>query len=192
MPEPPEYQAAIAEVLLTEDQIRAKVAELAGVISRAYQGRRLVLVGVLNGAAVFVADLLRRLDVPAELDFVAVSSYGCSTVSCGEVRLTKDIGCNLQGKDVVVVEDIVDTGRTLSSLVACLRAKGPESVRVCALLDKPSRREVNFQPDFVGFEIPDKFVVGYGLDFALEYRGLPYVAVLKPEAYASAVCPSAP
>jgi hypoxanthine phosphoribosyltransferase len=192
MPEPPEYQAAIAEVLLTEDQIRAKVAELAAVLSREYQGRRLVLVGVLNGAAVFVADLLRRLAVPAELDFVAVSSYGRSTVSCGEVQLTKDIGCNLQGKDVVVVEDIVDTGRTLSFLVECLRAKGPTSVRVCALLDKPSRREVDFQPDFVGFEIPDRFVVGYGLDFALEYRGLPYVAVLKPEAYASAGCPSEP
>jgi len=186
MPEPPEYRAAIAEILVTEEQIRAKVAELAAALSREYAGKRLLIVGVLNGAAVFVADLLRALSIPAELEFVGMSSYGCSTVSCGELQLTKDVACDLEGKHVLVVEDIVDTGRTLAALVACLRARGPASVRVCALLDKPSRRQVDFRPDFVGFTIPDRFVVGYGLDFAQGFRGLPYVAVLRPEAYARA------
>ncbi len=186
MPEPPEYRAAIAEVILTEEQIRAKVADLAEAVSREYAGKRLLIVGVLNGAIVFVADLLRALTVPAELDFVGVSSYGGSTVSCGEVELTKDVAGSLEGKHVLVVDDIVDTGRTVAALVACLKAKNPDSVRVCTLLDKPSRRAVDFRPDLVGFTIPDKFVVGYGLDFAQAYRGLPYVAVLRPEAYASA------
>jgi hypoxanthine phosphoribosyltransferase len=186
MPEPPEYRAAIAEVLLSEEQIRAKVAELAGAVSREYAGKRLVMVAVLNGAAIFAADLLRALSIPAELEFVGLSSYGCSTVSCGEVELTKDVACELRGKHVLVVEDIVDTGRTLSALVECLKTRDPASIRVCALLDKPSRRETEFRPDFVGFTIPDRFVVGYGLDFAQAYRGLPYVAVLRPEAYAPA------
>jgi hypoxanthine phosphoribosyltransferase len=183
MPEPSEYRAAIAEVLLSEEQIRGKVAEMAAAVSREYAGRRLLLVGVLNGAAVFLADLLRLLDIPAEVEFVGLSSYRSATVSCGEVTFTKDLDRDLENQHVLVVEDIVDTGRTLSALVECLKARKPASVRTCVLLDKPSRREVEFQPDFVGFEIPDRFVVGYGLDFAQSYRGLPYVAVLKPEAY---------
>jgi len=190
MPEPPEYRAAIAEILVTEEQIRAKVSELAEAVSREYAGKRLLIVGVLNGAAVFVADLLRALSIPAELEFVGVSSYGCSTVSCGGLQLTKDVACDLEGKHILVVEDIVDTGRTLTALVECLRARNPASVRVCTLLDKPSRREVDFRPDLVGFTIPDKFVVGYGLDFAQGFRGLPYVAALRPEAYAPAASQS--
>jgi len=182
---PDAYTANIAEVLLTEDQIRAKVTDLAAAVSRDYEGRELLLVGVLNGSAVFLADFLRALSLPAEIEFIGASSYGNGTVSRGECRLTKDLDRPIQGKHALVVEDIVDTGRTLAAIVACLRSKGAASVEVCALLDKPSRRAVELCPRYVGFEIPDKFVVGYGLDFAQHYRGLPYVAVLKPEAYES-------
>jgi hypoxanthine phosphoribosyltransferase len=183
MPQPPDYAANVAEVLLTEQQIREKVAELAAAISADYAGQRLFVVGVLNGAIVFTADLLRNLTIPAELDFIGVASYGDCTESSGECEFTKDVDQALGERQVLVVEDIVDTGRTVAAIVECLKAKGAASVKVCALLDKPSRREVDFQPDYTGFAIPDKFVVGYGLDFAQHYRGLPYVAVLKPEAY---------
>ncbi len=180
---PAEYMANLGEVLLTEEQIARKVAELAAAISRDYAGLELLLVGVLNGAIVFAADLMRSLSIPAELDLVGVSSYGDGTVSSGECELTKDVDRPLEERHVLVVEDIVDTGRTVAVVVECLKRRGAASVKVCALLDKPSRREVDFQPDYIGFAIPNKFVVGYGLDFAQHYRGLPYVAVLKDEAY---------
>ncbi len=183
MVQPPDYRANVAEILLTEQQIRGKVAELAAAISADYAGRRLLIVGVLNGATVFTADLIRNLAIPAELDFIGVASYGDSTESSGECEFTKSVDRALGDTHVLVVEDIVDTGRTVAAIVACLKAKGAASVEVCTLLDKPSRREVDFQAHYTGFEIPDKFVVGYGLDFAQHYRGLPYVAVLKPEAY---------
>ena len=185
LPGPAAYTEQIAEVLLTEEQIAGKVADLAAEVSRDYAERRLVLVGVLNGSAVFLSDLLRKLTVPAEIEFVGASSYGDGTVSRGACELTKDLDRPIGGKHALVVEDIVDTGGTLAAIVERLRAKGAASVEACALLDKPSRREVDFHPRYVGFEIPDRFVVGYGLDFAHHYRGLPYVAVLKPEAYES-------
>jgi len=183
MRQPEAYAANVAEVLLTEQQIRDKVAELAAAVSADYAGRQLLIVGVLNGATVFTADLLRNLAVPAELDFIGVASYGDCTESSGECEFTKSVDRELGERHVLVVEDIVDTGRTVAAIVECLKAKGAASVKVCTLLDKPSRREVDFQADYTGFAIPDKFVVGYGLDFAQHYRGLPYVAVLKPEAY---------
>jgi len=180
---PAEYTANLGEVLLTEEQIAGKVAELAAAISRDYRGLELLLVGVLNGAIVFAADLMRSLSIPAELDLIGVSSYGDGTVSSGECELTKDVDRALEERHVLVVEDIVDTGRTVAAVTECLKRRGAASVKTCALLDKPSRREVDFQPDYIGFEIPNKFVVGYGLDFAQHYRGLPYIAVLKDEAY---------
>jgi len=182
---PPAYTEHIAEVLLTQEQLAGKVAELAEAVSRDYSARELVLVGVLNGSIVFLADLLRALRVPAEVEFVGASSYGDGTVSSGTCTLTKDIDRAIEGKHALVVEDIVDTGHTLAAIVECLELRGAASVEVCALLDKPSRRAVELHPRYVGFEIPDKFVVGYGLDFAQHYRGLPFVAVLGPEAYES-------
>ncbi|MBM3500247.1 MAG: hypoxanthine phosphoribosyltransferase [Armatimonadetes bacterium] len=182
---PPAYCAHIAEVLLSQEQLRRRVGELAAEVSRDYAGKDLVLIGVLNGAVVFLADLLRALTIPAELEFVGASSYGDGIVSYGTCELTKDLDRSIEGKHAVVVEDIVDTGRTLAALVECLELKGAASVEVCALLDKPSRRTVELHPRYIGFEIPDSFVVGYGLDFAQHYRGLPYVAVLEPEAYES-------
>jgi hypoxanthine phosphoribosyltransferase len=182
---PPPYARAIEAVLLTEAEIAAKVRDLALRLSADYAGRETMLVGVLNGSVVFLADLLRALTIPVTVDFVGVSSYGDETVSSGECRFTKGIGQNLSDKHVIVVEDIVDSGRTLAAIVRCLEAEGALSVEICTLLDKPSRRAVELHPRYIGVEIPDKFVVGYGLDYAQHYRGLPYVAVLKPEAYDS-------
>ncbi len=175
-------QRDLASVLLTAEQIAARVAELGRQITRDYGGQPVVVLGVLNGVVVFLADLLRHLDLPCEVDFVTLASYGSSTVSSGEITLVREPRLPLEGKRVLVVEDIVDTGRTLAWLVNWLRERAAE-VRVCCLLDKASRREVPVRLDYVGFEIPDAFVVGYGLDFAQAYRNLPYVAVLKPEVY---------
>lgn len=179
------YREQVSHVLLTEDQIANRVAELAATISQDYQQNALVLVGVLNGSFVFLADLIRHLTVPAEVQFVGAASYGTATTSQGPCKLTKDLDRSVEGKHVVVVEDIIDTGGTLAAIVECVRSRGAASVEICALLDKPSRRTVALRPRYIGFEIPDAFVVGYGLDFAHHYRGLPYVAVLKPEAYES-------
>lgn len=174
--------ADIGEVLIDEAALAERVGQLAQQISTDYQGCDLVLVAVLKGAVVFLADLMRRLTLPAEVEFVSASSYGAGTTSCGDVRISLPPDLALAGRHVLVVEDIVDTGRTLQALVSCLRAAGAASVRTCCLLDKPSRREVDFRADYVGFEIPDQFVVGYGLDFAGKHRGLPFVAVLRPDA----------
>jgi hypoxanthine phosphoribosyltransferase len=172
----------LQEILLTEDQLAARVAELGAQISRDYAGQSLTILGVLNGVVVFLADLLRQLDLPCRVDFVALASYGDCHQSSGEVALLKEPCFPLAGQCVLVVEDIVDTGRTLAWLVERLGSQGAQ-VKVCALLDKPSRRVVPVRLDYVGFEVPDHFLVGYGLDFAQSYRNLPYVAVLKPEIY---------
>jgi hypoxanthine phosphoribosyltransferase len=168
----------IQRVLIPADDLRARVGELGAQIRSDYAGRTPILVGVLKGAVVFLADLMRAVDAPCECDFIAVSSYGASTRSSGIVELTKDLSVPIEGRDVLIVEDIVDTGRTLAYLLRNLETRQPRTVRVCALLDKVSRREVPVALDYVGFTIPDEFVVGYGLDFAGLYRNLPYIGVL--------------
>jgi hypoxanthine phosphoribosyltransferase len=172
----------IAEVLVREDQIQTRIRELGERISADYQGKELLLIGLLRGAIVFLSDLMRAIDISVRLDFIGISSYGASTES-GAVRLVMDLETDIAGRDVLIVEDIVDTGKTLSYLVENLKSRQPNSLRVCALLDKPDRRQVPIQVDYVGFEIPDKFVVGYGLDFAEGYRNLPFVGVLKEHLY---------
>jgi hypoxanthine phosphoribosyltransferase len=175
-------QDDIAEILVSAEAIEYKVVELGRRISDDYRGESLVLVGPLRGAIVFLSDLMRAIDIPILLDFIGISSYGFSTDS-GAVRMVMDLETDIAGRHVLVVEDIVDTGKTLSYLVENLRARQPASLRVCALLDKPERRQVPIDVDYVGFEIPDKFVVGYGLDFAEGYRNLPFVGVLKEHLY---------
>jgi hypoxanthine phosphoribosyltransferase len=172
----------IAEVLVSEEQIRSRVAEMGNQISSDYAGQELLLIGLLRGAIVFLSDLMRAISIPVRLDFIGISSYGVSTES-GAVRLVMDLETDIANRHVLVVEDIVDTGKTLSYLVENLKSRQPASLRVCALLDKPERRTVPIQVDYVGFEIPDKFVVGYGLDFAEGYRNLPFVGVLKEPLY---------
>jgi hypoxanthine phosphoribosyltransferase len=162
-----------------QEDLNARVKELGEEISRDYEGRELILVGVLKGAIFFLSDLMRHLTVPCEVDFMAVSSYGSSTDSSGVVRILKDLDAVIAGRDVLIVEDIVDSGLTLSYLYRILCAREPASVRVCALLTKPARRTVDLPIDYVGFEIPNEFVIGYGLDYAERYRNLPYVATLE-------------
>ncbi|HUT73433.1 MAG TPA: hypoxanthine phosphoribosyltransferase [Armatimonadota bacterium] len=173
----------VREVLLTADRIAARVAEMGARISADYRDREPVLVGVLDGAVVFLADLMRALTIPVRVDFVKWSSYREGATSSGAVQLLKDLSLNVEGQHVLVVEDIVDTGLTLRYLLENLETRKVASLAVAALLDKPSRRQVEVQLDYVGFQVPNEFVVGYGLDFAHRYRSLPYVAVLKPEIY---------
>jgi hypoxanthine phosphoribosyltransferase len=176
----------VAEVLLTEEQIEVKVAELGRQISADYAGRELTLVSVLKGSLPFMADLMRRISLPLRIDLMEVSSYGgTSTESSGLVRILKDLSAPIDGRDVLLVEDIIDTGLTLNYLIRYLKGKNPQSIKVCSLLNKPARRLVEIQLDYVGFEIPDAFVVGYGLDFGEVYRNLRFVGVLRPEAYES-------
>jgi hypoxanthine phosphoribosyltransferase len=174
-------EGAVSEVLIDEDSLRARVAELGEEISADYAGRELLLIGVLKGAVFFMADLMRHLTVNCEVDFMAISSYGASTDSSGVVRILKDLDINIEGRDVLVVEDIIDSGLTLSYLIRNLEAREPASLAVCALLTKPARREIDVPVRYVGFEIPNRFVIGYGLDFAEHYRNLPYVGVLRPD-----------
>ena len=166
------------EVLLSEEQLQQRVQELGAEICRDYQGKEPLLVGILKGAAVFLVDLMRAVDLPLSIDFMAVSSYGAATESSGVVRILKDLDINIEGRDVLVVEDIIDSGLTLSYLVRNLEAREPASLEVCALLTKPERREIDVPVRYTGFEIPNRFVIGYGLDFAERYRNLPYVGVL--------------
>jgi len=168
--------------LISEDQLKAKVRELAEVISKDYAGKELLVIGVLRGAFIFMADLVRELKVPVTVDFIAVSSYGDATETSGIVRILKDLDENIEGRHVLLVEDIIDTGLTLRYLYEYLQARGPASLRVCTLLDKPERRKVEFQPDYNGFTIPDYFVVGYGLDCGQRYRNLKGIYVFYPEA----------
>jgi hypoxanthine phosphoribosyltransferase len=172
---------AVGEVLIEQEPLQARIAELGAEISSEYDGRDLLLVGVLKGAVFFMADLMRELSIPCEIDFMAISSYGAATDSSGVVRILKDLDTNIAGRDVLVVEDIIDSGLTLSYLMRSLKARKPASLEICALLTKPERREIDVPVKFVGFEIPNKFVIGYGLDFAERYRNLPYVAVLHPD-----------
>jgi len=168
----------VGEVLVSEEQLRERVAELGREIASEYEGRDLLLIGVLKGAVFFMADLMRELPLPCEVDFMAISSYGSATDSSGVVRILKDLDINIEERDVLIVEDIIDSGLTLSYLMRNLRSRAPASLEVCALLVKESARKVRKQVRYVGFEIPDRFVIGYGLDFAERYRNLPYVAAL--------------
>ena len=178
----------VAEVLLTEEQISARVAELGVRISADYQGRTLTLVSVLKGSLPFMADLMRAIDPPLRIDLMEVSSYGgATTESSGLVRILKDLSASIAGEDVLIVEDIIDTGLTLNYLIRYLRGKNPATLRICTLLDKPARRLVEIPVDYIGFEIPDQFVIGYGLDYGEVYRNLRFVGVLKPEVYGAAM-----
>jgi len=176
----------IGEVLLSEADIAAKVAELGRRISEDYAGRNLTLVSVLKGSLPFMADLMRQISLPLRIDLMEVSSYGgTATESSGLVRIMKDLSASIADEDVLLVEDIIDTGLTLNYLVRYLRGKSPASLKICTLLDKPARRLVDIPVDYVGFEIPDQFVVGYGLDYSERYRNLRFVGVLRPEVYSA-------
>ena len=175
-----ELDAAVTEVLIDRDDLQRRIAELGEEISTDYTGRDLLLIGVLKGAVFFMADLMRNLTIPCEIDFMAISSYGVSTDSSGVVRILKDLDINIEGRDVLIVEDIIDSGLTLSYLMRNLEAREPASLEICALLTKPDRREAEVPVRYIGFEIPNRFVIGYGLDFAERYRNLPYVGVLDP------------
>jgi hypoxanthine phosphoribosyltransferase len=169
----------IGEVLVSSEDLTRRVAELGAEISRDYEGRDLILVGVLKGAVLFIADLMRHLTVPCELDFMAISSYGSSTDSSGVVRILKDLDAPIENRDVLIVEDIIDSGLTLQYLLRTLSARNPGSLEVCALLTKPERRRVDLPTRYVGFEIPNRFAIGYGLDHKQQYRNLQYVAALQ-------------
>jgi len=176
-----ELERGVGEILIDEGRLQGRIRELGHEITADYRGRELLLVGVLKGAVFFMADLMRELDVPCEIDFMAISSYGASTDSSGVVRILKDLDINIDGRDVLVIEDIIDSGLTLSYLVRNLESREPATLEVCALLTKPGRREIDVDVRYVGFEIPNRFVIGYGLDFAERYRNLPYVGVLSEE-----------
>jgi hypoxanthine phosphoribosyltransferase len=179
-----ELEAAVSEVLIEEDALARRITELADEVSSDYVDRDLLLIGVLKGAVFFMADLMRQITVPCEVDFMAISSYGGSTDSSGVVRILKDLDINIRDRDVLVVEDIIDSGLTLQYLMRNLRSREPASLEVCALMTKPARREIEIPVRYVGFEIPNRFVIGYGLDFAERYRNLPYVGVLNESAIA--------
>jgi hypoxanthine phosphoribosyltransferase len=181
-----ELTAAVAEVLIDEDTLQARIAELGREISEDYRDRDLLLVGVLKGAVFFMADLMRRIDVHCEVDFMAISSYGAGVDSSGVVRILKDLDVPIEGRNVLVVEDIIDSGLTLSYLLRNLEAREPGSLEICALLTKPARREIDIECRYIGFEIPNRFVIGYGLDFAERYRNLPYIGVVRDELVAEA------
>ena len=173
----------IQETLFTEEQLKECVARLGKQIEQDYAGKEIILIGVLRGSFVFMADLCRAIDLPCTLDFMSVSSYGKGTSSSGRVQITKDLSEDITGKHVIVIEDILDSGNTLSYLLKYLENRGPASVRLCTLLDKPDRRVKQVEVHYSGFTIPDAFVVGYGLDYAEKYRNLPYIGILKPEVY---------
>lgn len=175
----------IREVLFSEEEIAEIVRNMGRQISEDYKGKNLFLVSVLKGSLPFMADLMRQITIPCTIDFLSVSSYGKGTKTSGEVRVIKDLDASLEGKDLLIVEDILDSGVTLSYLMKMLSARNPASIRLCTLLDKPERRRVDVHADYVGTSVPDEFIVGYGLDYAEEYRNLPYIGVLKPEVYSS-------
>ena len=177
---------AVEAVLIDEATLQARIAELGAEITEDYAGRDVLLIGVLKGAIFFMADLMRRLDLPCEVDFMAISSYGAGVDSSGVVRILKDLDESIEGRNVLIVEDIVDSGLTLSYLLRNLEARHPASLEVCALLTKPERRQNDVPCRYVGFEIPNRFVIGYGLDFAERYRNLPYIGVLREELVAQA------
>ena len=173
----------ILKVLYTEDELRSRVAEMGKEITKDYQGKDVVLVSVLRGSYIFMADLTRNIDLPCTMDFMSVTSYGSGTTSSGQVKITRDLSEPIEGKDLIIVEDILDSGNTLYYLRDVLYARKPASISICTLLDKPERRKKDIKADYVGFTIPDAFVVGYGLDYAEGYRNLPYIGIVKPEVY---------
>ena len=176
----------VEEVLLDSQTVAGRVAELGAQLAADYAGRDPVLVSVLKGAMVFLADLMRAMDLPTSIDFMEVSSYGAATESSGQVRILKDLSRPIEGRDIIVVEDIIDTGLTLNYLLGYLADRQPASISICCLLDKPARRLAEIPIDYIGFTIPDRFVIGYGLDFDERYRNLPYIGVLKPSVYGGA------
>ena len=173
----------IQNVLLSEEKLASIVHELGERISRDYEGKNLLMVSILKGSVVFMSDLMRAVTVPCRIDFMSVSSYGSGVKTSGVVKIIKDLDIPLEGYDLLVVEDILDSGMTLSYILEVLQARGPKSIRLCTLLDKPERRKVDIKADYVGCEVPDEFVVGYGLDYDEKYRNLPFVGILKPEVY---------
>ena len=178
-----EKHSDIQSVLISEEALAAKVAEMGQAISRDFAGKKLIVIGVLKGSVVFMSDLIRQITIPVEMDFMAVSSYGAGVKTTGVVKILMDLDRLIEGYDVLVVEDILDSGMTLSYLTEMLRDRNPASIHIATLLDKPERRKVEIKPDYVGFTIPDEFVVGYGLDYAELYRSLPYVGILDPKVY---------
>ncbi len=174
----------VKDVLFDEAALAAKVKALGEQITKDYHGEDLLVIGILKGANVFMGDLIRKIDLPIQIDFMAVSSYGHSTQSSGVVKINKDLDCEVEGRNVLIVEDIVDTGLTLKYLAENLHSRGLKSLKICALLDKPERRKTEIKIDYKGFDIPDVFIVGYGIDYAEKYRNLPFVASLKEEVYA--------
>lgn len=178
-------QNDIQEVLITEEELQQKIKELGQILSKEYAGRTPLVICVLKGAFIFMADLVKAITVPVEMDFMAVSSYGASTKSSGVVKIIKDLDVSVEGRDILIVEDIIDSGLTLSYLIELLRNRNAATISVVTLFDKPSGRTVNLEANYTGFVLPDEFVVGYGLDYAERYRNLPYVGVLKPEIYSN-------
>ena len=181
-PVPPRLRSEVEKILITDEQLAKRIKILARGIERDFRGREMVVVSLLNGTVLFLADLIRHLNLPLRLDFIGVSSYGAGTES-GELVFTKELRLDVRGRDVLLVDDILDTGKTLSRVLPKLKALKPRRIKTCVLLDKPSRRVAKVKPDYVGFTIPDLFVIGYGLDFAERYRNLPFVGVLHPHIY---------
>lgn len=173
----------IEKVLYSKEEIENKVASLGQQLSKDYEGKKPLVICILKGAILFMSDIVRKMDIPLEMDFMDISSYGGGTISTGEVRILKDLDTSVKGRDVLVVEDIVDTGRTLKALSELLLQREAKSIKICTLLNKPDRRVEGIDVDYVGFKVPDEFVVGYGMDYAGKYRNLPYVGVLKPAIY---------
>lgn len=176
-------QNDIQEVLISEEEIQSRIKQLGAELSEVYKDRTPLVICVLKGAFIFMADLVKVITVPVEMDFMAVSSYGATTKSSGVVKIIKDLDAPVQGRDILIVEDIIDSGLTLSYLIELLNGRGASSISVVTLFDKPTGRTVNLEADYTGFVIPDAFIVGYGLDYAEKYRNLPYIGVLKPEVY---------
>lgn len=173
----------IERILFSEEELTQRVKELGAQITQDYQGKEPVLISVLRGSYIFMADLSRAIDLPCAIDFMSVSSYGKGTSSSGQVQITKDLSDEIEGKDIIIVEDILDSGNTLFYLMQLLQARNPASICLCTLLDKPERRVKDIKANYIGFSVPDAFVVGYGLDYAEKYRNLPYIGILKPEVY---------
>lgn len=174
-------ELGVKNILISEEEIRAKIKETGAMLSKEYEGKKLLLVSILKGAFVFMADLMREITIPCEIDFMCVSSYQNSTVSSGRVQITKDLKVDIEGYDVLIVEDILDSGLTLSEVTSILRGRRPASLKICTLLDKPARRVADIKADYCCFEIPDEFVIGYGLDCAERYRNLPYIGVFDTD-----------
>lgn len=171
------------EILFSQDQLKAKIAELGAAITRDYAGKKLLMVSILKGSIMVMADLMRAVNLPLQIDFMNVSSYGAGTASKGSVKILKDLDVDIKGLDVLIVEDILDSGITLYNMIKMLQQRHPNSIEICTLFSKPSRRQVEVEAKYIGFEIPDAFIVGYGLDYAERYRNVPYVGVLKEEVY---------